>query len=285
MQINDKILERLEEWQQKEGSLPEIVGFYRDLLRIQAGARIRATAAQPGVSKAEIAARMQQGIPLLKWDALSIDWPVFQDLFRAAVTAVSEHTCSPSESLRDIASEISLLQEVTRAWYEGASLLPWTDRYGVNEELLAMPIHCAIKPFLAAQAEALIALVPQEQWRRGYCPVCGGKPDFAFLDRERGARWLLCSRCDTEWLFQRLQCPYCDTQDQKALSYFTDESEVYRLYVCQRCRSYLKAIDLRRSESEVLPPLERVLTADMDRQGEERGYRGGWVSPAPDGRQ
>jgi len=282
VEINNRILQRLEEWQQKEGSFPEILESYRALLRIQIRATAGISLPQPTLTEAEISAQLQKGIPLLKWDALSIDWSIFQDLFQAAATTISEHTDSASESLREIAADASLLQEATRAWYEGSPLSPWADPHGIDEELLAAAIHDAIKPFLTAQSEALIVLVPQKQWRREYCPVCGGKPDFAYLDKERGARWLLCSRCDSEWLFQRLQCPYCNTEDQDALGYFTDESELYRLYICKRCKSYLKAIDLRRTESEILLPLERVLTVDMDRQGREEGYRAGWASTASD---
>ena len=89
-----------------------------------------------------------------------------------------------------------------------------------------------------------------------------------------GLRGLLCSRCDAEWLFQRLQCPYCGTQNQAALAYFTDDEGVYRLYVCEQCHKYIKTIDLRHTESEVL--VERVLTLDMDRQAQEKGYKPGW---------
>lgn len=285
MEINDKILERLEEWQQKEGSLPEILESYRDLLRIQVRASASIPSPQPKQPLTEIGVQIRKGIPLLRWDALSIDWSIFQDLFQTAVTTIGEHTNSASKSLREVATDTSLLQEATRAWYEGLPLSQWANPHAIDEELLAAAIHDATKPFLAAKAEALIGLVPQKQWRREYCPICGGKPDFAYLDKERGARWLLCSRCDTEWLFQRLQCPYCNTEDQNALAYFTDESELYRLYICKRCKSYLKAIDLRKTESEILLPLERVLTVDMDRQGQEEGYRPGWASTAPDERQ
>lgn len=285
MEIDDKILERLEEWQQKEGSLPQILESYRDLLRIQVKASASIPPPQPKQTTTEIGVQVRKGIPLLNWDTLSIDWSIFQDLFQAVVTTIGEHTNSASKSLREIATDTSLLQEATRAWYEGLPLSQWASPHGIDEQLLAAAIHDAVKPFLAARAAALIGLVPQPQWRREYCPICGGKPDFAFLDKERGARWLLCSRCDNEWLFQRLQCPYCNTEDQNALAYFTDESELYRLYVCKRCKSYLKAIDLRKTESEILLPLERVLTVDMDRQGQEEGYRAGWASTAPDEHQ
>lgn len=119
----------------------------------------------------------------------------------------------------------------------------------------------------------LISVDPRFTRTSAKADICGGSTDFAFLDRENGARWLLCARCDTEWRFQRLQCPYCGTQDQNALSYFTAEEGLYRLYVCEQCKRYLKAVDLRQAKAEVLPPLERLYTLDLDRQAQEHGYR------------
>ncbi len=148
---------------------------------------------------------------------------------------------------------------------------------GVDCELLGSVIAATLKPFLSAYARLLLPEMNQELWRRRYCPICGGRPNFAYLDKERGARWLVCSRCDAEWLFVRLECPYCGTQNQAALAYFTDEEEscLYRLYVCGECRTYIKAIDLRRTGSEILLPFERVITLDMDRQAQEAGYKPG----------
>ncbi len=275
MEVNDRILERIEEWRQEEHSLPEMLKFYRDLLSAQAEVRTCISSVEPTLSKDEVAAQIGQGIPILKWDALSFDWPTFQNLFQIVITPISKRLDAAPKGLREISSDLSLLQEMTKAWYENLSLSSWAKAQGLNEAPLAAAIHCTIKPFLVAQAEALIKLVPQEQWRLGYCPVCGGKPDFAFLDKEKGARWLLCSRCDAEWLFQRIGCPYCGNKDQEKLKYFIDDEGLYRLYVCDQCRTYLKAIDLRQTEAEILLPFERVITADMDRQGQEEGYRAG----------
>ncbi len=285
MEINSKILERLDEWQQSDGSLPEVVEFYKRLLHIQTNIEPHLYTPQPILPQAEVLDRLRQGIPLLEWQDLSLDWSTLQNLFQKVTDVAGEYYKAASGDfarLRDIASDISLLQAATKAWYDGQSLSSLAATHAVSEELLAAVIHSAVKPFLTAHSEELISLVEQERWRRGYCPICGGKPDFASLDKERGARWLLCSRCDAQWLFQRLQCPYCDTQDQNALAYFTDDDGLYRLYVCQQCRSYLKAVDLRRTEEEILLPLERVLTVDMDRQGREKGYRGGWTSTVLD---
>jgi formate dehydrogenase accessory protein FdhE len=271
---NKEILKKLEELEKQEGTLPQYLELYRQLLLIQTDAKKDVPSTNIVLTTAETENALKNGIPLLKWDAIPIDWTAFQRLAQAAAGIIVEHSNAVDKSLKKIVLDIPLLQQMAKAWYESSSLAPWADNLGIDEVLLSAVIDCAMKPFLVAQARNLMQSFPQESWRRGYCPVCGGKPDFACLDRERGARWLVCSRCDSEWLFQRLMCPYCGNDNQSDLAYYTDDKGLYRLYICQRCRTYLKAIDLRHMETEVLIPLERVLTVDMDRQGQEKGYKG-----------
>ncbi len=272
---DSKIVKRLEEWEGKEGSLPKSLEFYRRLLCIQSEAKLRIGVPKLGLSEEVIGNRIRYGSPLLGFDDLSIDWSLLRNIFEEVTTlfaSYSEVLGEVSKNLEDSSSSLALLKKATRAWFEGAQLPPRMAVSGVNEALLELMLHAALRPFLSSHCEALLTFVNQEEWRRGYCPICGGNPDFAFLDTERGARWLLCSRCDAEWLFQRLECPYCGSQDQGALAYFTDDEGLYRLYVCERCRHYLKAIDLRCAKSEVLLPLERFLTLDIDTQAHKDGY-------------
>ena len=275
-ETNSKILNRLEEWKQREGQLPVFVKLYEQILRVQAGAKSGMAIPKVALAEEVITDRIGRGVPLLTFDDLSLDWSLLQNLFQAVTTVIveaDEAVSREEESLREVAFSLSLLQQATKAWFEGLPLSPSVAALGVNEELLTLIIRATLRPFLAIHAEALLTLVNQESWRRRYCPICGGKPDFAFLDKERGARWLLCSRCDASWLFQRLECPYCGTQNQDALAYLTDDTGLYRLYVCEQCRSYLKTINLRQTESDILLPLERILTVDLDRQALESGYK------------
>ncbi len=275
-----KILDKLGEWVQREGSLPSVFQAYERLLRLQMEARGRVSLPPPGLTGEAAFTQLGQGIPLLKFDDLwpSLDWPAIQGLFRDSASILVESTGqeqSAGAALGGIASDRPLLEQACGDWYQGRSLSSLAHLKGVSEELLAATVQAALFPFLIAHAEALSGLVNHGVWRRKTCPICGGKPDFAFLDKERGGRWLLCSRCDTEWLFQRMQCPYCDSQSQKSLSYFTNDQGLYRLYTCSECRSYIKAVDLRRASAEVLFPLERFLTAGIDRQALEAGYKAG----------
>jgi formate dehydrogenase accessory protein FdhE len=279
--INSSILGKLKEQKQTCGELPQYLELYQDLLLIQVEVSKAIPEPQPILTRDEVEGKLRKGIPVLEWDALSIDWQIYQKLFQKAASTISEHIDPPSESLKNTHFGILALQEMARAWYKDSSLSPWANTHSIAEELLSAVVHCAIKPFLTAQAKAYSKLIDPQLWRRRFCPVCGGKPDFAFLDKEAGARWLLCLRCDTEWLFQRLECPYCGNNNQSGLAYFTDDKKQYRLYICQHCHTYLKAIDLRHAPADTLVPLERVLTVDMDRQGQEKGLKAGYAIREP----
>ena len=274
--IDNKIIKRLDKQEKEGGNLPLLWDFYRKLLHIQSKVRKRIGTPKPGLSSEAISQRISDGLPLLDFNNLDLDWPSLREVFVEVVTAFAD--CPKlfgevPEKLRDRNSIRLLTRKAVRAWLEGnrlpAAILAGSDR----EDLVQAIIQATLRPWLNSQAKALLGLVNQKRWRRRYCPICGGSPDFAFLEKEHGARWLLCSRCDTEWLFQRLECPYCGTKDQHALAYFVDDGGLYRLYVCEQCHTYIKAIDLRHTESEVLLRLERVMTLDLDRQGQEKGYQ------------
>lgn len=265
------IVEKLDAMEKEEGSLPSLLQFYRELARIQARVGQELKKPDPGFSGEEILQRTNEGKPLVAGGEFRFDWPLLQrtsqdiaNLFRKYANLFNN---APEEF--DRLTEGVLTPDAVKAWYEGTPLSPAD---GISEALLRDLIHAAAKPFLANYSETLNASIDQGRWRRGYCPICGGNPDFSFLSRDNGARWLVCSRCDTEWLFQRLKCPYCSNTDQKTLSYYTGEEGPYRLYVCDNCKHYLKTIDLRNTKTEVLIPLERLFTLEIDAQARDYGY-------------
>jgi FdhE protein len=275
---NETLLKKLEAEGKRRGFPPRFIEFYQKLFRIQSGAESRIGQVRPDLKKEAVNQRLTSGSPLLVFDELALDWTLVQDTLAQVVTLFAEFSDLLGElppNLKEMKLHPSLPKETLKAWFESTQSTE-AKTYSTNEYLLFEAIiHAILKPFLLSQAKALVGLVDQESWRREYCPICGGRPDLAFLDKERGSRWLMCSRCDTPWLYQRLQCPYCRTQNPDALAYFTDDSGMYRLYVCEQCHRYIKAIDFRCSESEISLLLERILTLDMDRQAEEKGYRPG----------
>ena len=271
---DSQILKKLDGQEKEEGTLPLLLQFYRQLLRIQSRAEGRISIPETALRREAVMQRTERGLPALNFNDLAPDWPLLQDLFVEVTAAFAEYPQlfgEIPEPLKEPKAGRRLTKKAVRAWFKGDKLPPALAGVA-SENILQAIIHATLKPLLASYSRSLIGWVDLEHWRRGSCPICGGVPDFAFLETERGARCLLCSRCDTEWGFQRLECPYCGTRDQNALAYFTDDEGLYRLYVCEQCKRYLKAIDLRQAQAEVLLPLERYYTLDLDAQAQEQGY-------------
>ncbi|MFC1901005.1 formate dehydrogenase accessory protein FdhE [Chloroflexota bacterium] len=280
-----KLIERIEE-EKKRGANPRFFDFFKELFQIQADTEKKTGKVKSALKKEDIDSRQRNGISLIGYSDLVIDWPLLNDTYDKLSKLFAKYPDIFGEAFGSMElpeSQKILSRETVKAWFNEDILPAGTEEDGtVNPLFIETLIHSAIKPFLVSNAKVLIDSVKQEEWRRLQCPICGGKPDIAFMEKEYGARWLVCSRCDTEWMFQRLQCPYCANEDQTKLNFFSDEDDAYRLYVCDNCHSYIKTIDLRKAKSDVFIPLERILTIDMDRQAQEKGYSPGHFEDAPD---
>jgi len=263
---NEQILKRLNEAEKKDGTLPKPLQFFRELVRTRAEVKDRIGILKPSLLTPGVSERLESGSPLLTFADLIVDWKSVRNLYQQVADLLVKYA-DVFENVPPAGKEPSLadLIEAARAWFEGHTPSP-------DSEVAPVVLGATMHPFLTTYREALREHVNQEQWRRGYCPVCGGNPDFAYLEPDRGERWLVCSRCDMEWAFKRLECPCCGNQDEKALAFYTDDSGRYRLYVCENCRHYLKTVDLRKPPPDVLFPIERVLTANVDVQARDGGY-------------
>jgi formate dehydrogenase maturation protein FdhE len=283
--IDNRIFARLKDWEDKGGPLPVFVEYYRELMEIQREIESETVLLKPGLAADLLSDHICEGIPLLLFGDFQPDWQQVQESFEQMVMwTAKDGGISPEEKedLNNLGHNLPLLKTLLEKRYLQDSFQGIQEVKNFDSELLTSITAAALKPFLRAYSKRLLPEVDQEQWRRPYCPICGSKPDFSYLDRDKGARWLVCSWCDAEWLFWRLVCPYCGTHDQNKLSYFADEegSNLYRLYICKQCSTYIKSIDLRFASPDVLLPLERLMTMNMDKQAQELGYRPGWLGAA-----
>lgn len=147
---------------------------------------------------------------------------------------------------------------------------------GLDKETLMLLGEETIKPLFHVIGRKARDIASFQDWSKGYCPVCGGTPDFGrFSKEEEGRRYLWCARCDTEWAFFRLRCPHCGNDNQKTLKFFTtDYREELRADVCEQCKGYVKTIDERKIEDP--PPTcyvrENVASAYLDFIAEKNGF-------------
>ena len=296
--------EALTEAAQREPDLAAYYELHRALFELLEEARGEIKATLHMAHEEALQARLLQGLPLVSFAQLPIEAGCFARLAARIAQVLTDYEVDArdrasrpapaAETVRTRASRPAPAAETvkTRA-SRPATAADWVslaqqrfedgkmagEQRGELEEatLAQMAVDLALKPYLEWVAEQVLPHVNQEvnqeRWRRGYCPVCGGAPDFATLDEDVGARHMLCSRCNSQWLYRRLGCPFCGNTDHTKLAYYPSEDGVHRLYVCQECRRYLKAIDLRQVGRAVLLPVERVTTVAMDAAAMQEGYR------------
>jgi FdhE protein len=264
------VSEALAEAARREPDLAPYYEIHRTLLELQEEARGKIAATLEMADKEALQRRLLQGLALISFDQLPIEAEHFVKLAKAIAQVLTDYEVDVGD--RTLPNDAEWVSLARQRFEEGQAGREWG---GESEEatLAQMSVDLALKPYLEWAAEQVLPYVDQQRWKRGYCPICGGAPDFAFLDEETGARHLLCSRCNSQWLYRRLECPFCGTTDHTKLFYYPSEDSVYRLYVCQECRRYLKTIDLRQAGRVVLLPVERVTTVAMDAAARQEGYR------------
>lgn len=128
-----------------------------------------------------------------------------------------------------------------------------------------------VKLFMRQYVEKALPFSDLEHWHKGICPICGGLPSFALLEKDNGARYLYCGFCEIKWRFQRLGCPFCYSSASQFIT--VEGMEKYRIYVCDDCHSYIKTIDEKRTGAkEVNLFLEDINTLHLDLLAMREGY-------------
>lgn len=235
----------------------------------------------------EARARLERGEALLTPRALALDWDALARLVQAICQIAARHRPTAADAFAELAALFE--NDHARAEETVCEYLETTRHPAVSSEhptpqlsnhrtielsdYRTFILNNALHPYLSAHARALMPWVDDATWYRAYCPICGGAPDFSALEKESGARRLLCARCNAVWTFHRTRCPFCGEEAADKFGYYASADSVYRLYTCETCKRYLKTIDLRELAREVNLPAERILTIGMDLSARGAGYR------------
>jgi FdhE protein len=127
--------------------------------------------------------------------------------------------------------------------------------------------------FYKKEADRFRDMDYQLYWTETFCPVCGNPPKISRLLQETGKRMVSCYLCWTEWVVNRITCPYCSNTSQDTLGYFyADGNKAYRVDVCSACNKYLKTIDENVLNMKVIPEVEDVITYHLDTLAFSEGY-------------
>lgn len=271
MRTEDKeILKALSEAREAHPDLTDLIDFYHELYSRQFEAKSSISITLDSYSTQIFHRRLEQGLPCLTFDDLPISPDDFSPLLRQIVRIMARHWPDREQTAEEALAlppqdTIKIAKEI------------FDDEKSINEKpsedrSIAIAVEYALAPYAQRAVEAIAPTVTVDEWQKGNCPYCGGDPDLALLGENVGARTLVCARCDGQWHFKRLGCPFCDEICTEKLHYYMGEDEIYRLYVCESCNRYIKTIDLRNTIKTIIPAVERVITAGMDVAALNNGY-------------
>ena len=268
------VLRALTEAREQHEELAELLDFYHDLYEVQLEAK--AVVPEPQV-RDDLATswRLEGGIPQLTFGQLDLEEESFSELVTRVGVVLCRHNPAWESMLfeRSPREQVALAKEVFETWDTLTSPKPEVEKSGSEasvDQAQGMAVGFALAPYLQRASEVILPTLDLTLWSQSHCPVCGGRPNCALLEEERGARQLMCSRCNSLWPYARVGCAFCESKEKQI--YYPSEDGVYRLYVCPACNDYLKTMDLRGVFREVHPVVERLLTVGMDLAAKQEGY-------------
>jgi FdhE protein len=161
------------------------------------------------------------------------------------------------------------MEDLVRRWLAGDPLPP-ADTYLARA--CTAPLLEAI-----AQSPSHVAGEGQGGGSPRHCPACGGLPQLSYFAISgealvTGPRYLVCSRCATNWIYTRLVCAGCGETSGRRLPIYGEAERFPHIRVdgCETCHQYLLNFDLRK-DSRAVPIVDELAALPLDLYAQEHG--------------
>jgi FdhE protein len=274
-EVNDALGELARLGKERQ-ALDQPAALLRAILPALFGSGTRET--PPVLAPEHAAAKLEGGIPLLRGEAVNLDWQGCRRRCRAVCAAVQRQQQDPGAGKLSVSLQAGrldlreLVQELIAGRPEG--IHAHADRLGLDHGLIATILRLTILPALAQVNATLSPLREGTDWQLGYCPTCGSWPLLAEYRGLEQTRFLRCGWCTGEWEFPRLACPFCGGRDHRLLGYFSVEGEEsrYRAATCDACGGYVKMISTLGPLSAPHLLVADLATLHLDLAAAQRGY-------------
>lgn len=267
------IAERLEALAEQDAVLAPLARLYATALRLanRSESVVLVTLLREKVGSAE------GGVPFLHRQTLAVDVGQLGQFLYEVGILLERESVSESQSVAQLAAsgQIPVLELVRSGLMaDSKQIEELASGLALPTDLCTVLAQIVVVPVLAQCLREMTGDLTQ-QWRAGYCPLCGAWPvlaEFRGLARER---WLRCGRCGSGWRYPHQECPFCGTSDHRRLRYLAEEGkrDSQRIEVCLDCRGYVKTFATLGawSHGEVL--LQDLLTVELDFVATEQGYQ------------
>ncbi len=228
-----------------------------------------------------ISQKMKGGLPLIDFSGKEFDLTHPREYFNDLISIGEKRMPEVAQNIQDIVInpqfdwEKSILASFDRKYIETNAKESQADNDTEDQiDLIDLFMEESLRPELESVARKYKEIIEKSEWTEGYCPVCGKEPKIGEIrDEEDGKRYLFCHQCGFKWYFNRIKCPFCGNDEQHSLAYFEVEGEErYRVDVCNKCRRYIKTIELPKSSEEPNMDVEDIATLHLDMIAFDEGY-------------
>ena len=228
-----------------------------------------------------ISQKMKGGLPLIDFTGKEYDLTRPREYFNSLISIAQKRMPEVAQNIIDIVKdpqfdlEKIILDSFNRKADETDIQTSPADREDEdNIDLIDLFIEECLRPELEIIAKKYGEIVEKSEWSEGYCPICGKEPKIGEIrEEEDGKRYLFCHQCGYKWYFNRIKCPFCGNDEQHSLAYFEVEGEErYRVDVCNKCRRYIKTVELPKSSEEPNMDVEDIATLHLDMIAYDEGY-------------
>jgi FdhE protein len=228
-----------------------------------------------------IAQKMEGGLPLVDFTGGKFDLTRPQEYFNSLIGIAERKMPDDAKNIIEIIKDKQFdWEKMILASFDQTEEEPAIENKKNNDEteedldLIDLFVEESLRPELEYIADKYGKIVAKSGWTEGYCPICGKEPKIGEIrEEEEGRRYLFCHQCGYKWNFRRIKCPFCGNEEQHSLAYFAVEGEErYRVDVCNKCRRYIKIVDLPKTAEDVNLDVEDIATLHLDMLAYEEGY-------------
>ncbi len=273
----DTLRERIQRLKKVRPIYAELLDFYQKVVEEQERTRTSLKVGPILLKKKWMDGLSEEGPPLLQKQDFPLDIEacivLFQSLCRIAEGTnpfLSEQVGKIEEAIE---RETLNLGDVFQKGWKDKEIEETVKQFGFGHKVFLFLIQNSTRPSIEAGMKQVSKELESGAWSKGICPICGSLPYLALLEEEIGKRFLLCSFCGYQWRTERLQCPFCHNNQQESLHYlYAEDEESHRIDICEKCRHYIKTIDLRQTEISI-PSLEDLATLHLDILASQKGYQ------------
>jgi FdhE protein len=276
-----KSLKTIEDYKSANPHYTELLDIMADILILREEYRNNITDPIFSVEENLITKKMEGGLPLIDFMGKEYDLTRPKEYFNSLISIAEKRMPEVAQNIIDIIKSQQFdWEKMIRASFDRKT--EETDAQGLlsgreseeNIDLIDLFTEESLRPELESIAEKYGKIVEKSNWSEGYCPICGKEPKIGEIrDEEEGKRYLFCHQCGFKWYFHRIKCPFCGNEEQHSLAYFEVEGEErYRVDVCNKCRRYIKTVELPKSSEEPNLDVEDIATLHLDMIAYDEGY-------------